>query len=86
MALSKPPRRCRWRLRGRDFWSVAKSRRSAGAEASRLCSRGCRRWLRAEVVASANAHGVARHARSKQAVLSRARAVKKAASLVEDRQ
>ncbi|EJM77926.1 MobV family relaxase [Pseudomonas sp. GM60] len=43
-------------------------------------------WLRAEAVASANALGAARHARSKQAVLSRARAVKKAASLVEDRQ
>jgi hypothetical protein len=43
-------------------------------------------WQRAEAVASANAQGAARHARSKQAVLSRARAVKKAASLVEDRQ
>lgn len=43
-------------------------------------------WQRAEAVASANAQGAARHARSKPAVLSRARAVKKAASLVEDRQ
>ncbi|MGP5403382.1 MobV family relaxase, partial [Pseudomonas helleri] len=40
----------------------------------------------AEAVASANAQGAARHSRSKQAALSRARAVKKAASLVEDRQ
>lgn len=43
-------------------------------------------WQRAEAVASANAQGAARHSRSKQAALSRARAVKKAASLVEDRQ
>lgn len=43
-------------------------------------------WQRAEAVASANAQGAARHARSKQAVLSRARAVKKAAALVADRQ
>ena len=43
-------------------------------------------WLQAEAVASANAQGAARHTRSKQAVLSRACAVKKAASLVEDRQ
>ena len=43
-------------------------------------------WQRAEAVASANAQGAARHARSKQAVLSRARAVKKATSLVENRQ
>ena len=41
-------------------------------------------WQRA--VASANAQGAARHARSKQAVISRARAVKKAAFQVEDRQ
>lgn len=43
-------------------------------------------WQRAETVASANAQSAARHARSKQAILSRARAVKKAASLVEYRQ
>ena len=43
-------------------------------------------WQRAEAVAAANAQGAARHARSKQAVLSRASAVKKAASQVEDRQ
>lgn len=43
-------------------------------------------WLCAEVAASANAHGAARHVRSKQAVFSRVRAVKKAASLMEDRQ
>lgn len=43
-------------------------------------------WQRAEAVASANAQGAARHSRSKQAVLSRARAVKKAASQMEDRQ
>lgn len=43
-------------------------------------------WQRAEAVAAANAQGAARHTRSKQAVLSRARAVKKAAATVEDRQ
>ena len=43
-------------------------------------------WQRAEAVASANAQGAARHARSKQAELSRAKAVKKAAAQVEDRQ
>ena len=43
-------------------------------------------WQRAEAVASANAQNASRHSRSKQAVLSRARAVKKAASQAEDRQ
>ena len=43
-------------------------------------------WRRAEAVASANAQGAARHTRSKQAALSRTRAVKKAAALVADRQ
>lgn len=43
-------------------------------------------WQRAEVVASANAQGAARHARSKKAVLSRVRALRQAASQVEDRQ
>lgn len=43
-------------------------------------------WQRAEALASANAQGAARHSRSKKAVLSRARAVKKAAAQVEDRQ
>lgn len=43
-------------------------------------------WRRAEAVASANAQGAARHARSKRAALSRSRAVKKAADQVSDRQ
>lgn len=43
-------------------------------------------WQRAEAVASAHAQGAARHARSKQAMLSRTRAVNKTMSLVEDRQ
>lgn len=43
-------------------------------------------WQQAEAVASANAQGAARYSRSKKAALSRARAVKKASALVEDRQ
>lgn len=43
-------------------------------------------WQRAEAVARANAQGAARHSRATKAVLSRARAVRKAAAQVEGRQ